>query len=81
MLDVLTEEQVAKRLSVSLASVRRWRLEKRGSVFKKVGALVRYRPEDVDAWLDALPTGGSVLTPKSVLMEGAPRASKAALLT
>jgi len=64
MLDLLNEEQVAKRLSVSLASVRRWRLEKRGPIFRKVGALVRYRPEDVDTWLEALPTGGTATPPR-----------------
>jgi excisionase family DNA binding protein len=59
MSNLMTEQEVAKRLNVSLASVRRWRLEKRGPAFVKVGALVRYRPEDLDAWLDDLPTGGS----------------------
>lgn len=44
---------MAKRLNVSLASMRRWRLERRGPAFVKVGALVRYRPEDLDAWLRA----------------------------
>lgn len=59
MLDLLTEDDVAKQLNLSLASLRRWRLEKRGPRFIKVGSLVRYRPEDVDAWLVSLPTGGS----------------------
>ncbi len=61
MLDLCTEDQVAKQLRVSLASVRRWRLEKRGPLFIKVGALVRYRPEDIENWLNALPTGGSAV--------------------
>ena len=60
MSNLMTETEVAKRLNVSLASVRRWRLERRGPAFVKVGALVRYRPEDLDAWLSALPTGGGV---------------------
>jgi excisionase family DNA binding protein len=55
----MREIEVAKRLNVSLASVRRWRLERRGPAFVKVGALVRYRPEDLDTWLSELPTGGS----------------------
>ena len=59
MSNLMTETEVAKRLSVSLASVRRWRLERRGPAFMKVGALVRYRPEDLDAWLNELPMGGS----------------------
>jgi len=58
---LLTEEEVAKRLHVSLASIRRWRLERRGPQFIKVGSLVRYRPEDLESWLSSLPTGGAQL--------------------
>lgn len=58
MLNLLTEHDLAQRLHVSLASLRRWRLERRGPRFIKVSSLVRYRPEDVDEWLSALPTGG-----------------------
>ena len=56
---LLTEEEVAKRLHVSLASIRRWRLERRGPQFIKVGWLVRYRPEDLDNWVASLPAGGA----------------------
>ena len=59
MLSLLTEDLVAKELNVSLASLRRWRLEKRGPRFIKVGSLVRYKPEDIEIWLASLPTGGS----------------------
>jgi excisionase family DNA binding protein len=59
MCSLLTEQQLAKQLNVSLASVRRWRVNGRGPLFVKVGALVRYRPEDVDAWLGELATDGS----------------------
>ena len=60
MYTLLTEEEVAKQLHVSVASLRRWRLERRGPQFIKVGSLVRYRPEEIEAWLAVLPTGGSV---------------------
>ena len=56
----LNEQEVSKRLNVSVATLRRWRLEKRGPMFVKVGSLVRYRPEDFDSWVAALPTGGTV---------------------
>jgi hypothetical protein len=56
---LLTEDDVAKQLHVSTASLRRWRLERRGPQFIKVGSLVRYRPEELEAWLAALPTGGT----------------------
>jgi hypothetical protein len=54
----LTEKDVAKQISVSLASVRRWRLVNIGPRFVKVGALVRYRPEDLQHWMESLPSGG-----------------------
>jgi Helix-turn-helix domain len=59
MPNLLTESDVSKQLHVSLALVRRWRLEKRGPMFLKVGALVRYRPEDLESWLTTLPTGSN----------------------
>jgi excisionase family DNA binding protein len=58
MLALMTEIELSERLNVSLASLRRWRLEGRGPRFVKVGSLVRYRPEDLDEWLASLPAGG-----------------------
>jgi hypothetical protein len=55
----MTEDEVARRLNVSVASLRRWRLLGKGPAFKKIGPLVRYRSEDLDVWLASLPTGGS----------------------
>jgi len=49
---------VREQLAVSLATVRRWRLLKQGPRFFKLGALCRYRIEDLNAWLDSRPTGG-----------------------
>ena len=57
MQNFMTEKEVAGQLNVSLATLRRWRLERRGPQFVKVGALVRYRPEDLEQWMAALPTG------------------------
>jgi len=59
MEDFLTEKEVAKQIRVSLASLRRWRLVQSGPRFVKVGALVRYRPEDLEQWMEALPAGGA----------------------
>lgn len=58
MFRLMTEDEVAKALNISVASLRRWRVEQRGPLFVKVGSLVRYRPEDLESWLAALPTGG-----------------------
>jgi excisionase family DNA binding protein len=59
MQNFLTEKEVAKQIRVSLASLRRWRLMRRGPRFVKVGALVRYRPEDLERWMASLPAGGT----------------------
>jgi predicted DNA-binding transcriptional regulator AlpA len=58
--ELLNETEVAKKLRVSLACLRRWRLEKRGPAFVKIGHLVRYRPEELETWIQSLPTGGLV---------------------
>ena len=55
---LLTESDVAKMLAVSLAALRRWRIENRGPVCIKIGALVRYRPRDVENWLKSRPVRG-----------------------
>jgi hypothetical protein len=65
MVSLMTEQDVSKRLNVSVASLRRWRLLMRGPVFVKVGSLVRYRPEDLEVWLTSRPTGGSRATSPS----------------
>lgn len=50
---LLDERAVSQTLSVSLATVRRWRYVGGGPPFLKLGALVRYRREAIDAWLEA----------------------------
>ena len=76
--DLWTETDVAKKLHVSLACLRRWRLEKRGPPFLKIGQLVRYRPDELENWLRSLPTGGVAEQRKSAGSESrAPRAAKA----
>jgi excisionase family DNA binding protein len=62
MVNLMTEQEVSKRLNVSVASLRRWRLLGRGPRFLKVGSLVRYQAEELDAWLASLPTGGTATT-------------------
>jgi predicted DNA-binding transcriptional regulator AlpA len=55
---LLTEHQVAEIIGMSLASLRRWRLQRQGPKYLKIGAAVRYPPADVSAWLESRPTGG-----------------------
>lgn len=55
----LNETQVSEMLQVSLACLRRWRLMGTGPEYKKIGPLVRYRPESISQWVDKLPSGGN----------------------
>lgn len=48
---LLTEQEVAISCSISVLTLRKWRCQKRGPQFVKIGSLVRYRPEAVDAWI------------------------------
>ena len=63
VLNLLTEQDVAKHLHVSVGSLRRWRAERKGPQFIKVGPLVRYRPDDVEEWLRSRPIGGETRRP------------------
>jgi excisionase family DNA binding protein len=58
MQSLLSEKELAPLLGVSLAALRRWRLEDRGPAFLKLGSAVRYRPEDVQQWIASRPVGG-----------------------
>ena len=44
---LVTEDEAASLLRVSLTSVRRWRREGRRPVYRKIGRSVRYRREDL----------------------------------
>ena len=55
---LLNEHDVARITGLSVASVRRWRLLRQGPQYLKIGSAVRYRSQDIAAWLDTRPTGG-----------------------
>ena len=69
MESLLTENEVSASLKVSLACLRRWRLQGAGPQYVRVNNMVRYREADVSAWLRELPTAGNGrrLGPKSVI--------------
>jgi predicted DNA-binding transcriptional regulator AlpA len=46
----LTETEVSQRTRISLATLRRWRLENRGPKYYKFGSLVRYGEEELTHW-------------------------------
>ena len=56
--EYLTEIQVAERTRISLATLRRWRLENRGPKYRKFGSLVRYDEDELNRWEEAQPFGG-----------------------
>lgn len=47
------EHEVAKYIKLSVASVRRWRTLRTGPKYVKIGSAVRYRKQDVEAWVDS----------------------------
>ncbi len=55
---LLNERDIAGITGMSLASVRRWRLLRQGPKYLKIGSAVRYKREDVAAWLESRPAGG-----------------------
>jgi len=59
---LLNERDVARITGLSVASVRRWRVLRKGPEYIKIGASVRYTPESLAAWLKSRPTGGGEVT-------------------
>jgi predicted DNA-binding transcriptional regulator AlpA len=67
---LLNEHDVARITGMSVASVRRWRLSSAGGPkYLKIGAAVRYKPEDVSEWLASRPTGGGPEAARSELRD------------
>jgi predicted DNA-binding transcriptional regulator AlpA len=66
---LLNEHEVARVTGLSVASVRRWRLFRQGPKYLKIGAAVRYKPEDISAWLATRPTGGGPEAARSELRD------------
>jgi excisionase family DNA binding protein len=55
---LLTQQQLADELEVSLRTLERWRQEGTGPAFILVGRSPRYRRADIDAWLERQRRGG-----------------------
>jgi excisionase family DNA binding protein len=51
---LLTIGQLAHLLQVPVGTLYQWRHRHYGPAGRRVGRHVRYRPEDVEAWLDSL---------------------------
>jgi excisionase family DNA binding protein len=50
--DSLTEQEVAAYLQVHVQTVRRWRRAGTGPPWRQIGRGIRYRPAEVDRWID-----------------------------
>ena len=55
---LLNEHDVARITGLSVATVRRWRLLRRGPKYVKLGASVKYPPRFLIEFLESRPTGG-----------------------
>jgi excisionase family DNA binding protein len=55
---LLEPPTLAERLGVPETTLAQWRYRGIGPRYAKVGRHVRYREEDVEAWLDAQSRGG-----------------------
>ena len=51
---VLDERSTAAKCLMSVRTLQRMRVEGTGPQFLKIGRLVRYREDDIEAWLDTL---------------------------
>jgi predicted DNA-binding transcriptional regulator AlpA len=56
--ELVTEHDVARITGLSFPSVRRRRLLRQGPKYLRIGAVVRYQPEDISARLESCPSGG-----------------------
>ena len=50
---LMREHEAAARLGLKVATLRRWRWSCRGPPFVKIGAAVRYDPDDIESFIEA----------------------------
>lgn len=50
---LLNEQQVAEILGLACATLRKWRCTGEGPKFRKIGRAIRYRVEDIQAFIDS----------------------------
>ncbi len=53
MTPLLNEKEASKKLGMTVAALRRWRLEMRGPTFIRVGTRIRYREEDLESYVES----------------------------
>lgn len=53
------EKELALRLGVSVATLRKWRMLAQGPKYRKLGKSVRYAENDIAQYLTECPSGGA----------------------
>lgn len=56
---LMTEADVARRLNLAVGTLQSWRITGKGPEFVKLGRAVRYRPEDIERFVQASLTAGA----------------------
>lgn len=51
--ELMDESALAAFIGVAVQTLQKWRWQRSGPAFVKIGRLVRYRRADVERWLDA----------------------------
>ncbi|HYK89486.1 MAG TPA: helix-turn-helix domain-containing protein, partial [Acidobacteriota bacterium] len=51
-MELLTEQKAAEVMKCTVAALRRWRRERRGPRFVKLGRLIRYNIADIEAYVE-----------------------------
>lgn len=54
------EKEVAEQLSVSVGTLRKWRILNQGPKYRKIGRAVRYAASDIANFIDRCPAGGQL---------------------
>lgn len=52
----MRDTEAAAYINFSVHTLRQWRWEGCGPVYKKIGGAIRYFRRDLDAWIDGMPT-------------------------
>lgn len=50
---LLNEDEVARRLNLSVRTLQAWRIRGVGPAFVRCGRAIRYQPSAVEKWMDA----------------------------
>lgn len=67
---LLTEDEAAKRLTISVVTLRKMRKNRTGPKHVEIGVLIRYRPRDIEQWIEQHLSGGDECQDKTASIAG-----------